>query len=80
MRFIKEKQVPRVNKSKITGQSTFNGDHFGISGNHGSSKDEKVLFSVILQICDQCFNPYLATSCGFEKLGVSSLSSVLNVE
>ena len=31
-----------VNKSKITGENTFNGDHFEIGGNHGSSKWEKI--------------------------------------
>ena len=46
-----------LNKSKITSENTFNGDHFEIEGNHESSKDEKTLFWVFLQICDPCFNP-----------------------
>ena len=32
------------NRRKITGENIFNGDHFEIEGNHGSSKDEKTLF------------------------------------
>ena len=54
-----EERVLRVNKSKITGENTFNGDHFEIQGNHESSKDEKTLFCVFLQICDRCFKGYL---------------------
>ena len=34
----------RFNKSKITGENTFNGDHFEIEDNHESNKDEKSLF------------------------------------
>ena len=49
--------ILRVNKSKITGENTFNGDHFDIGDNHGSSKNEKILFWVFLQICDQCLRP-----------------------
>ena len=45
----------RFNKSKITDENTFNGDHFEIEDNHESSKDEKSLFWVFLQICDPCF-------------------------
>ena len=55
--FQTEEWVLRVNKSEITGENTFNGDHFEIEGNHESIKDEKTLFWVFLQICDQCFNP-----------------------
>ena len=47
----------KVNKSKITGENTFNRDHFETEGNHESSKDKKALFWVFLQICDQYFNP-----------------------
>ena len=57
LRFQTGERVLRVNKSKITGENTFNGDHFEIEGNHESSKDEKTLFWVFLQICDPCFNP-----------------------
>ena len=46
-----------VNKSKITGENTFNGDHFQVEGNHKPSKDEKTLFWVFLQICYRYFNP-----------------------
>ena len=28
-----------VDKSKVTGGNTFNGDHFDIEGDHGSRKD-----------------------------------------
>ena len=58
-KFQSEEHVLRVNKSKITGENTFNGDHFEIQGNHESSKDEKTLFCVFLQICDRCFKGYL---------------------
>ena len=37
-------RILRVNKSEITGENTLNGDHFGIEGNHESSKDEKICF------------------------------------
>ena len=47
----------RVNKSKITGGNTFNGDHFQIECNHALSKDEKTSFWLFLQICDENFNP-----------------------
>ena len=60
LRFQTEERVLKVNKSNITGVNTFNGDHFGIEGKHGSSKDQKTLFWVFLQICDQCFNPQTA--------------------
>ena len=39
--FQTEERLLRVNKSKITGENTFNGDHFDIEGNHESSKDKK---------------------------------------
>ena len=42
----------RVNKSKITGENTFNVDHFEIEVNHGSSKDEKIFWGIFLQIRD----------------------------
>ena len=57
LRIQTEERVLRVNKSKITGENTFNGDHFEIEGKHGLSKDEKTLFWVLLQIFDQCFDP-----------------------
>ena len=41
LRFQTKECVLRVNKSKIAGENTFNGDHFDIEGNHGSSKEEK---------------------------------------
>ena len=49
--------VLRVNKSGITGENTFNGDHFDIEANHDSINDEQTLFQAFLRICDQCFNP-----------------------
>ena len=55
--FLTEQRNPRVNKSQIIDENTFNRDHFEIEGTHGSSKDKKALFWVFLQICDQCFNP-----------------------
>ena len=36
-----EERVLKVNKSKITCENTFNGVHFEIKCNHGSSKDKK---------------------------------------
>ena len=48
--FQAEERIIRVNKSKITGGNSFNGDNFYIEGNHGSSKNEKTLFGVFLQI------------------------------
>ena len=57
LRFQSKQRVLTVNKSKITGENTFNVDHFEIETNHGSSKDEKTFFWVFLQICDQCVNP-----------------------
>ena len=41
MGFQTEERVLRVNKSKITGGNSFNGNHFNIEGNHGSSKEKK---------------------------------------
>ena len=52
-----EEHILRVNKSKINGENTFNGDHFEIEGNHALRKDEKTLFWVFLMICVQCYNP-----------------------
>ena len=52
-----EGRVLRVNKSKITGENIFNGDHFENEGKHGSIKDEKAFFWLVLQVYDQCFNP-----------------------
>ena len=46
LRFQTEERVLRVNKSKITDENTFSGDHFEIEGNQGSIKDEKTLFWV----------------------------------
>ena len=56
-KFQREEHVRRVNKSEITGENSFNGDHFEIEDNHESSQDEKTLFWVFLQIRDQSFNP-----------------------
>ena len=50
----------RVNECRITGENTFNGVHFEIECNHGSSKDEKISFWVFLQICEESFNPKTA--------------------
>ena len=56
-RFQTKERVLRVNKTKITGENTFNGDYFDIESNHESSEDEITLFWVFLQSCDPCFNP-----------------------
>ena len=56
-RFQTEERVLRVNKSKITGENTFNGDNFEIEDNHESTEDDQTLFWFFLQICDSCFNP-----------------------
>ena len=42
--FQTEERVLRVNKSKIIGGNSFNGNHFNIEGNHGSSKEKKLCF------------------------------------
>ena len=44
LKFQIEEHVLRVNKSKITGENTFNGDLLHTEGNHRSRKDEKTLF------------------------------------
>ena len=44
-----------VNKSEITGENAFNGNDFGVEGNHRSGKEEKIAFSLFWQICDPCF-------------------------
>ena len=51
-----EERVLRLNKIKITGENIFNGDHFVIEGNYGSSKDANILFGIFFQIFDQCFD------------------------
>ena len=57
LRFQAKDQILMVNKSKIAGENTFNGDHFWIEGNPASSKDTKKLFVVFFQISHQSFNP-----------------------
>ena len=57
LRFQTEERILMVKKGEITGENTFNGDHFEIETNHGSSKYEKTLLWVFLQNCDQCINP-----------------------
>ena len=42
MVFLK-KVFLRVNKTKITDEDAFNGNHFGIKDNYESSNDEKTL-------------------------------------
>ena len=56
LRFQTEEYVLRVNKSKITGENTFNGNNFEIQGSHGSSKDKKTLCWIFFMIFDNCFN------------------------
>ena len=50
-------RVVKVNKSKITGQNTFNRHDFENEGNHESNKDKKTFLGVFLQIYYPCFNP-----------------------
>ena len=57
LRFQTKQRVLRVNKSEITGENTFDGDHFEIEANHDSSQDKETLFLPFLQICDQSLNP-----------------------
>ena len=52
-----KEHILRVKKTKITGENASNGDHFGTTGNHESSNNQKTLFGVCLKICDPCFNP-----------------------
>ena len=54
--FQTEERILRVNKSKNTSENTFSVDDFDIDGNHASSKSEKSLFWVFLQIFDQWLN------------------------
>ena len=56
-RFQTEERVLRVNETKIACEKTFNGNYFVAEGNHESSEDEKILFSVFLQSCNSCFKP-----------------------
>ena len=44
LRRFETERVLRVNKGKITGENTFNGDYFGVEGNHESSKMIKFCF------------------------------------
>ena len=39
LRFQTKERILGVNKNKITGENTLNGDDFDIQGSHGSSKD-----------------------------------------
>ena len=57
MSFQTEELVPRVNKSEITGENSFIGDHFDTEANDHLINDEQTLFSVFLQICEQYSNP-----------------------
>ena len=56
-RFQTKECVLRVNKSKITSEYTFNGDHLETEDNHEPTEDEETLFFFFLQICGPCFNP-----------------------
>ena len=55
-KFQIEERVLRVNKSEISCENTFNGDHFETEAKHDSSNDEETLFLVFFKICDLCFN------------------------
>ena len=44
MRFQTEGRVLRVNKSKITGENTFKGDHYETEGNMDQVKTNKFCF------------------------------------
>ena len=60
LRFQTHERILRFNKSKIKTENTFNGNHFEIEVNLGLDEVAKILFWVLFQICDQCFNPYTA--------------------
>ena len=49
--FQTEEDVLRINKSKSTGENTFNVYHFDMKSNHESSKDEIFLFFDIFAYC-----------------------------
>ena len=44
MRLQTEESILRVNKSNITGENTFDENHFEIEASDGSSKDEKTFW------------------------------------
>ena len=44
LRFQTKELVLRVNKSEITGENTFNADHFETEANHDSINDKETLF------------------------------------
>ena len=44
MRLQTEESILRVNKSNITGENTFNENHFEIEASDGSGKDEKIFW------------------------------------
>ena len=44
-RFQTEERLLRINKSEITAENTFNGDHFADKGNCDSNNDKKYCFS-----------------------------------
>ena len=52
-----EERLLRVNKTKITGGSNFNGDNFVAEGSYDSNNDEKILFWVFSLISRRWFNP-----------------------
>ena len=52
-------RILRVNKSEITGENTLNGDHFGIEGNHESSKDKKICVVFFCRFLTHVRNLYL---------------------
>ena len=75
-RFQTEQRILTVNKSKIIGEKTLNGDHFGTERNHELNNDEKTLFGVFYQICDKCFIPLTAK---YVYLRFSKIVSFLQV-
>ena len=50
MRFQREKRFPRVNKTRVTREDTFNRYHFDVKRNYELIKNKKTLFWVVFQI------------------------------
>ena len=55
-KFQTEERRLRFNKSKITGENSFNGDHFVTEGKYDLNNDERTLFWIFSQICGPRFN------------------------
>ena len=90
LRFQTEERVLTVNKSKITGENTFNEDHFEIEINHCFGYFYRFVTSALtlrprntyIYIFPALFGvcKFFATFFRFWKLGVNSFCSTLNFE